>query len=150
MEERGRSRTNNIRKFYNTRGKNVSKAAFTQGRAASPPPSRPSQNFRSTQNIRAAAQPLQTRKSIFTRAPSPTRNGAKQREINETRTINNINRYESLTKKSNNLHNTSQNLESKNNESRSWWERFMVFGGTKHKRTNKKRNRTKRNRTKRN
>ena len=150
MEERGRSRTNNIRKFYNTRGKNVSKAAFTQGRAASPPPSRPSQNFTRTQNIRAAAQPLQTRKSIFTRAPSPTRNGARQRENNINRTIKNIDRYNNLTGKSNNLHNTSQNLEPQINESRPWYERFMVFGGTKHKRTHKKRNRTKRNHTKRN
>jgi hypothetical protein len=142
--ERGRSRTNNIRKFYNTRGKNVSKAAFTQGRAASPPPSRPSQNFRSTQNIRAAAQPLQTRKSIFTRAPSPTRNGARQRKNIINNTMTNIDKYKNLTGKTN----TSQNLQSQNNESRPWYERFMVFGGTKHKRTHKKRNHTKR--TKRN
>jgi hypothetical protein len=148
MENRGRLRTNKIRKFYNTSGNNVYRAAYTQGRAPSPPPSRPSQNFTRTQNIRAAAQPLQTRKSIFTRAPSPTRNGARQRENNISRTIKNIDRYNNLTGKSNNLHNTSQDLESKNNESRSWWESFMVFGGTKHKRTHKKRNRTKR--TKRN
>jgi hypothetical protein len=148
--ERGRPRTNRIRNFYKNYGNNVSKAAFTQGRAPSPPPSRPSQNFTRTQNIRVAAQPLQTRKSMFTRAPSPTRNGARQRENNINRTIKNIDRYNNLTGKSNNLHNTSQDLESKNNESRSFWNRFMVFGGAKHKRTHKKRNRTKRNHTKRN
>ena len=32
-----------------------------------------------------------------------------------------------------------------NNKSRSWWDRFMVFGGTKRRRTHKKRNHTKRN-----
>jgi hypothetical protein len=150
MENRGRQGTNKIRKYFNNRGNNVYRAAYTQGRAPSPPPSRPSQNFTRTQNIRAAAQPLQEAKRKYARAPSPTRNGARQRVININRTMKNIDRYNNLTGKSNNLHNTSQNLKSKNNESKSWWESFMVFGGTKHKRTNKKRNRTKRNRTKRN
>ena len=152
MEERGRQRTNNIRKFYNNRGKNVYRAAYTQGRAASPPPSRSLQTFTNTQNIRTAAQPLQTRKSIFGRAPSPTRNGARQREININRTMKNIDRYNNLTGKSNNLHNTSQDLESINNEPKSFWNRLInstgVFGGTKRRRTHTKRNRTKR--TKRN
>jgi hypothetical protein len=144
MEERSRRRTHNIRKFFNNRGNNVYRAAYTQGRAPSPPPSRPSQNFTNTQNIRTAAQPLQEVKRKYARAPSPTPNGARQRVINIDRTMKNIDRYNNLTGKSNNLHNTSQDLESKNNESRSWWEHFMVFGGTTNKRTHKKRNRTKR------
>jgi hypothetical protein len=144
MKNRGRLRTNKITSFYKNYGKSVYKDAYTQGRAPSPPPSRPSQNFTRTQNIRAAAQPLQEAKRKYARAPSPTRNGARQRVINIHRTMKNIDRYNNLTGKTN----TSKNLESKNNESRSWWERFMVFGGTKHKRTHKKRNRTKR--TKRN
>lgn len=141
MEERGRRRTNNIRKFYNNHSKNVYTAAYTQGRAASPPPSRSLQTFTNIQNIRTAAQPLQTRKSIFTRAPSPTRNGAKQREINETITINNINKYKSLTNR-----NTSTN-NNHNNTPKSFWNLLtnsigvsLRRGGTKHKRTHKKRN----------
>ena len=143
MENRGRQRK--IQQFYNNRGKNVYENAYKQKRAASP---RPSNAFRRTQNTINAARPLQHRKSIFRRAPSPTRNGARQRENNINRTIKNIDRYNNLTGKSNNLHNTSQDLESINNEPRSWLDRFMVFGGTTNKRIHKKRNHTKR--TKRN
>ena len=102
MENRGRQRK--IQQFYNNRGKNVYENAYKQKRAASP---RPSNAFRRTQNTINAARPLQYRKSIFRRAPSPTRNGARQRENNINRTIKNIDRYNNLTGKSNNLHNTS-------------------------------------------
>ena len=142
-ENRGRQRK--IQQFYNNRGKNVYENAYKQKRAASP---RPSNAFRRTQNTINAARPLQYRKSIFGRAPSPTRNGAKQRNIIETKTINNMKTYRNLTGKSNNLRKTSQDLESINNEPRSWRDSFMVFGGTTNKRIHKKRNRTKR--TKRN
>lgn len=145
MENRGRQRK--IQQFYNNRGKNVYENAYKQKRAASP---RPSDAFRRTQNTINAARPLQNRKSIFGRAPSPTRNGARQRENNINRTIKNIDRYNNLTGKSNNLHNTSQDLKSINNESRSWWDRFMVFGGTKRKQKRNRTKRTKCNRTKRN
>jgi hypothetical protein len=145
MDNRGRQRT--IRQFYNNRGKNVYANAYKQKRAASP---RPSNAFRRTQNTINAARSLQNRKSIFGRAPSPTRNGTEQRNNNEAKTINNMKTYRNLTGKSNNLHNTSRDLELINNEPRSWWDRFMVFGGTTNKRTHTKRNRTKRTKRNRN
>ena len=149
MENRGRQRK--IQQFYNNRGKNVYENAFKQKRAASP---QPSNAFRRTQNTINAARPLQNRKSIFGRAPSPTRNGARQRENNINRTIKNIDRYNNLTGKNNNIHNKSQDLKSINNESKSFWNRLInstgVFGGTTNKRTHKKRNRTKRTKRNRN
>jgi hypothetical protein len=150
MDYRGRQRTNNrpnIRKFYKSSGQNVYGYASKQKRAASPQPLKTFTNTQSTINV---ARRLQKNKSIVGRAPSPTRNGAEQRNKNEARIRHNIHTYRSLTGESNN---TSQKLKSINNEPMSLWDRVYnltrLFGGSKNKRSRTKRNRTKRNRAKR-